>query len=116
MNVVNGIDLDLLLEDQARLTKRVSELEDNQETIVRFLRGKFPMLSNQLKKLLREQEPTKKHTKLKTAFAQEDDELSTNDAIIRCKMARNVNVDPILKSVGISGTNQSSVIPERLRG
>jgi len=36
------------LEDVAYLKRRVSELEDNQETIVKFLTKNFPKKANQL--------------------------------------------------------------------
>ncbi|AKB37382.1 hypothetical protein MSSAC_2792 [Methanosarcina siciliae C2J] len=114
--IVEGIDLDLLLEDQARLTKRVAELEDNQETIVRFLRRAFPKKANQLKKLLKEPETVKKIPKAKTALGQEDDELTTKGAIMRCFTAKPVSNDPIIQNSGISWPKKRPEISEGLGG
>lgn len=115
MTLTNGIDLDLLLEDQAHLTKRVAELEDNQETIVKFLRRSFPKKVNQLTRLLNEPD-VKKSTKATSAFMQEDDGLSTDDAIMQCMMATPCSFDPALSKVGIESSREKFVVSDCLRG
>ena len=118
MNLVNGIDLDLLLEDNARLTKRVAELEEIQEKLIKFMKARFPKYGNQLKKLLPEPEETKKKDKPKnsySSFSQEDVGLSTETAIRQCFSAKNVSVDPVYEKVGIVGTKGKPVIPASLR-
>lgn len=119
MNIVSGIDLDLLLEDNARLTKRVSELEDTQEKLIKFMRARFPKYGNQLKKLLPEPEEQKRKAKPKNSYSslgQEDDGLSTENAIRQCFSAKNVSVDPVYEKVGIVSTREKPVIPASLRG
>lgn len=115
MNLVNGIDLDLLLEELAYTKRRVSELEDDQETIVKFLRARFPKMANQLKRLLKEQDVKQKSVKSTTPFNQEDGELTTSRAIAQCVLAKHVKVDPILRKSGI-GSQDKSAIPASLRG
>ncbi|MEN6290682.1 MAG: hypothetical protein ABFD07_01525 [Methanobacterium sp.] len=119
MNIVNGIDLDLLLEDLAYTKRRVAELEDNQEIIIKFMRARFPKHGNQLKKLLHNPEGHKSKSKPNnsySSFGQEDNVLSIGNAIKQHFSAKNVSVDPILKNVGIVGTREKPAIPESLRG
>lgn len=119
MNEVNGIDLDLLLEDQARLTKRVAELEDNQVTILTFLDRNFPRKSDKIKRILRRNEESRKPTKPRTAYTalgQDDEGLTTEEAVRRCFVSKPVFLDPILKEVGISGKEEKPKISTSLRG
>jgi predicted phage-related endonuclease len=118
MNLVNDIDLDLLLEDQARLTKRVAELEDNQETILKFLNQNFHRKSERIKRILQRREESRKPVKPQnnSAFGQEDTGMTTEEAVRRCFVSKNVSSDPILLKVGISGTENKARIPASLRG
>lgn len=118
MPIIDGIDLDLLLEDNARLTKRVAELEDNQEKLIKFMAARFPKHGNQLKKLLSDQEEQKRKSKPKntySSFGQEDDGISTEDAIKMCFSAKPISVDPVLQKVGIVSKTETA-IPASLRG
>ncbi|MFZ2499569.1 hypothetical protein [Methanosarcina sp.] len=112
MTIVEGIDLDLLLEDLAYTKQRLSKLEDDQETIVKFLRARFPKMANQLKRLLREHEDSKKPSKVTTTFMQEDEGLTTYKAIAQCISARPVSVDPVLSKVCIQSSQK---MPEALK-
>lgn len=108
------------LEDVAYLKRRVSELEDNQETIVMFLTKNFPKKANQLKKILQVTEEKKKPAKSKasySSFGQENEGLSTEEAVMLCLAAKPVtsNSDPILSKVGISRSDKPE-IPAGLRG
>lgn len=119
MDLVNGIDLELLLEDLAYTKRRVSELEDNQETIVKFLSRSFPKKANQLKRILPAPEEQKSRTEPKNAysvFGQEDDGLTTTRAISRCFASKPVSSDPINFNSGISWPKVKHGVPESLRG
>jgi rRNA methylase len=116
LNIINGIDLDLLLEDLAYTKRRVSELEDNQETIVKFLRARFPKYGNQLKRLLQDNEKPKKSSKSSTIFGQEDSGLTTEEAIAQCRMSKTVSTDPILTKIVIRGPKEKPVASANLRG
>jgi tRNA C32,U32 (ribose-2'-O)-methylase TrmJ len=117
MNEVNGIDLDLILEDLAYTKKRVSELEDNQVTILTFLDRNFPRKSDKIKRILRKKEERETvKPKACSAFGQEDTGLTTEEAVRRCFVSKPVSSDPILKEVGISGTKDKVRIPASLRG
>ena len=110
--IVKGIDLDLLLEDLALTKQRVSELEDNQETIVEFLTKTFPKKAGQLKRILQNTEEKKKPAKSKasySSFGQEDDGLTTEVAIRQCLAAKSVSDDPVLSKVGISWSEKPEI-------
>jgi len=96
--IVAGIDLNLLLEDLARLTKRVSELESDKDSLVRFIRRKFPKDSNRLTKLLNTESTNyaKPNSDL-SIFGQEDSGMTTGQAILRVSNATPAIVDPISK-------------------
>lgn len=114
--IVEGIDLDLILDDLAHTKKRVAELEDNQEYLVKFLRRAFPKKANQLTRLLREPGTGKKTAKPTTAFMQEDEGLSTENAVAQCLLAKPVSSDPILSKVGIESTREKFELSDCLRG
>lgn len=118
MNLINGIDLDLILEDQARLTKRVAELEDNQVTILTFLDRNFPRKSEKIKRILHRNDDKRKpaSTQNNSIFGQEDVGLTTEEAVIRCFFSKSVSSDPILKEVGIIGKKDKPKISASLRG
>ncbi len=116
--IVEGIDLDLLLEDLAFTKRRVSELEDNQETIVKFLIRSFPKKANQLKKILHNAETQKKPAKPRntySSFGQDDEGLTTEAAVMQCFAAKPVTSDPIISKVGIS-CSEKAEISAGLRG
>jgi len=113
------MDLDLLLEDLAYTKKRVYELEETQEKLIKFLKARFPKFDNQLKKLLQDPEEQKRRSRPKNAyssFGQEEEGLSTEDAIAQCLTAKSVSVDPVLKKVGICWKEVKPEIPASLRG
>lgn len=114
-NFVTREEYQEALLDIAYLKRRVTDLEDDQETIVKFLRARFPKMANQLKRLLKEQDVKQKAVKSATAFNQEDGELTTSRAIAQCFVAKPVKVDPILSKVGI-GSQDKSAVPASLRG
>lgn len=106
------VDLDLLLEDIAMLTKRVAVLEDTNETLVRILKGKFPKDSNKLTKLLNGKDTY--ITELSSEysiFGQEDAEMTTKQAINQCFSATPITVDPVSKIPPIFSEQKNS-IPE----
>jgi hypothetical protein len=113
LTLTNEVDLDLLLVDLAYAKQRISQLEDDQEKIVRFLRVRYPKFANRLTKLLREQNEPKMKVKT-TALGQEDTGLTTEQAISNCLFSIPVTSN-ILKEVGITGTRNKPVIPESLR-
>ncbi len=93
-----GVDLDLLLLDLARLTKRVSELENDKDRLVRFIRGKFPRDASKLTKLLNMESTNYKKPKSElNIFGQEDDGMTTEQAISQMFNATPAIVDPISK-------------------
>ena len=97
-NVVAGVDLDMLLEDLARLTKRVAELESDKNRLVRFIRGKFPKDASKLTKLLNmESTNNKKPSSDLSIFGQEDDGMTTEQAISQMFNATPATVDPLSK-------------------
>lgn len=97
-SIVGGIDLNLLLENLARLTKRVAELENDKDRLVRFIRGKFPKDSNRLTKLLNiESTNSKKPSSELNVFGQEDDGMTTEQAISQIFNATPAIVDPLSK-------------------
>ena len=94
--VIAGIDLNLLLEDLARLTKRVAELETDKDKLVRYIRGKFPKDANRLTKLLNtESNIVQRPNSELSIFGQEDSGLTTEQAISQIFNATPVTVDPI---------------------
>jgi hypothetical protein len=94
--IVGGIDLNLLLEDLARLTKRVAELETDKDRLVRYIRGKFPKDSNRLTKLLNtESTNIKKPSSELNVFGQEDTGMTTEQAISQMFSATPAIIDPI---------------------
>jgi hypothetical protein len=112
--MVGGIDVNLLLEDLAKLTKRVAELENANETLIRFIRGKFPRDSNKLTKLLNAKSDISITTKLSSEFSvfgQEDSEITTEQAISRCLSAVPVSVDPI-STIPPVFSEQKESVPE----
>ena len=119
MNIVKGIDLDLILEDLAYTKQRVSELEDNQATILRFLDRNFPRKSDTIKRILRRKAESRKPVAPKNAYSalgQDDGGLTTEEAVRRCLISKPVSSDPILNKVGISGSRDKTRIPAGLRG
>lgn len=101
--------------DIAYLKRRVTDLEDDQETIVRFIRARFPKAGHQLNRLLKEPDVKQMPVRSTTPFNQDSGDLTTSKAIAQCFVAKPVKVDPILSKSGI-GSRKTSAIPASLRG
>ncbi|MDD4805116.1 MAG: hypothetical protein PHN69_08315 [Candidatus Pacebacteria bacterium] len=110
--IIAGIDLNLLLEDLARLTKRVAELESDKDKLIRFIRGKFPKDSNRLTKLLNTESTNyKKPSSELSIFGQEDVGMTTEQAISEMFNATPAIVDPLSKMSPIF-SEQKGQIPK----
>ncbi len=108
--IIAGIDLNLLLEDLARLTKRVAELESEKDKLVRYIRGKFPKDSNRLTKLLNTESTNyKKLSSELNIFGQEDDGMTTEQAISEMFSATPAIVDPISKISSVFSEQKGQV-------
>jgi hypothetical protein len=112
MTLVNGIDLDLLIEDLAYTKRRVTQLEDNQKTIIKFLMARFSQKANKIKRLLGDPKESKKMKV--TVFGQDiDKDLTTDEAILQCMLSVSVEEDPILKKVKVQA-NKNQPIPQMI--
>lgn len=93
-SIIGGVDVNLLLEDVAALTKRVAELEDDKDALFRILRRKFHG-DKDIAKLLNPKSPNVKlNSSGYSVFGQEDD-LTTERAIEELFSAQPVKVDPL---------------------